>query len=249
MLLAPRSPAGAQAGISPFRDLSEKYRTFRLEWLEGDGGYLRWYIDGSFVFEVPAAALDKYSVCTQTPDDAEPRCETTPRRKMPSEPMSIVINTALGSWNGGPEATNGHMPGQMFVDYVRVWQRKERRNVGCDPPDYPTKTFIDANSKLYGTPAKPRGYDSCPQQYPPRRGAGGGSAGAEGARAGLGARRRPSPTWMLGFVAVSLSGLGVLMAAYAAIAARLRAQSGAPSASQYGEVGNAAAASREPMLR
>lgn len=165
--------------------------------------------------------------------------------------MSIVINTALGSWNGGPEATNGHMPGHMYVDFVRVWQRRDRRNVGCDPPDHPTKEFIDSNSHLYGVPARPRGYDSCPQHYPPstRAGAGGAAAGAGGAHGEAGGRRKPSGTWLLGFIALSLAGLALLMGIFGALSARAKGgQRGAPGASQYGEVGEAGA-SREPMLR
>jgi len=157
------------AGVSPFSDLSEVYRVFRLEWDDDDTkGYLRFFIDGSFIFKIPASSLDKYTVCSQTPDDEiQPECDHCPKRKMPSEPATIVLNTALGSWNGGPDSTNGHLPGHMFIDYVRVWQKKDRTNVGCNPPNYPTREYIDANSELYGDPALPRGYDSCAQKYPP----------------------------------------------------------------------------------
>lgn len=238
------TPPVSQAGISPFRDLSEVYRTLRLEWLEGTGGHLRWYIDGAFVFEIPAEALGAYSVCAQTPDDAEPVCESVPARLMPSEPMSLVLNTALGSWNGGPQATNGHLPGHMLVDSVRVWQRKDRTNVGCDPPDFPTKAFIDANARLYGEPAQPRGYESCPQAYPQPS-----SRPERGGQGGLAARAKPSGSFVLGFVMLSIAGIALLVAAYSAVAARVRARRGASAASQYGDVGDAAGASREPMLR
>lgn len=236
-----------QAGISPFHDLSERYRTFRLEWREGDGGYLRWLIDGVFIFEIPAAALDKYTVCAQTPDDGAPVCETTPRRKLPSEPMSIVINTALGSWNGGPDATNGHMPGEMLVDFVRVWQSRERTNVGCDPPDYPTRRYIDEHAHLYGTPARPRGYDSCPQIYPHgTRGADGDDAGARAA----GARRPLGGALAIGLAAVAAGALVALFGGSAVVRSLLRKRAAARQRpSQYGEVGDPAGASREPMLR
>lgn len=34
-------------------------------------------------------------------------------------------------------------PAIMRVDYIRVYQRSDSINVGCDPPDFPTKAYID----------------------------------------------------------------------------------------------------------
>ena len=40
-------------------------------------------------------------------------------------------------------------PAIMQIDYVRVYQRKGSNNVGCDPPDYPTKTYIENHPEAY----------------------------------------------------------------------------------------------------
>lgn len=40
-------------------------------------------------------------------------------------------------------------PAVMKVDYVRVYQRKGQTNVGCDPPDYPTATYINNHMEAY----------------------------------------------------------------------------------------------------
>jgi beta-glucan synthesis-associated protein KRE6 len=40
-------------------------------------------------------------------------------------------------------------PGEMLVDYVRVYQRRGAINVGCDPKDYPTKKYIDDHLPAY----------------------------------------------------------------------------------------------------
>lgn len=40
-------------------------------------------------------------------------------------------------------------PGEMLVDYVRVYQRRDAINVGCDPKDYPTKKYIDDHLQAY----------------------------------------------------------------------------------------------------
>ena len=81
--------------------------------------------------------------------------------------MSLVMNTAIGTWNGGMSALDGkHWPASFWIDYVRVWQPKGELNIGCNPPDYPTKTYIEANQEWYGEPVTPSGYDTCPEVYP-----------------------------------------------------------------------------------
>jgi hypothetical protein len=40
-------------------------------------------------------------------------------------------------------------PAVMLVDYVRVYQRKESINVGCDPPNYPTAEYINRHNDDY----------------------------------------------------------------------------------------------------
>jgi hypothetical protein len=154
--------------LEGLNDLSERYRKFRLEWEDGPAGHLRWFIDDVFMFEIGAEALGKYTACGQSPADVSFVCEHTPARTMPAEPMSIVLNSALGTWNGGVSGTRGSLPGEMFVDYVRVWQRAGKLNVGCDPPDYPTREYIDAHHHLYGEPVRPRSEETCEPVYPPR---------------------------------------------------------------------------------
>ena len=34
-------------------------------------------------------------------------------------------------------------PAVMKVDWIRVYQEKGKKNVGCDPKDFPTKEYID----------------------------------------------------------------------------------------------------------
>lgn len=40
-------------------------------------------------------------------------------------------------------------PAEFLIDYVRVYQRKGATNVGCDPPGYPTKDYIDRHEDAY----------------------------------------------------------------------------------------------------
>ena len=46
-------------------------------------------------------------------------------------------------------------PGEMLVDYVRVYQRKDAINIGCDPKDYPTKKYIDDHLEAYISASSP----------------------------------------------------------------------------------------------
>lgn len=228
-------------------DLSERYRKFRLEWQEGAGGYLRWFIDDRFAFEVGENALGKYTACGQSPDDEAFVCEHAPARTMPAEPMSIVLNSALGSWNGGADAARGSMPGHLYVDYVRVWQRPDRQNVGCDPPDHPTKQYIEAHPLLYGEPVLPRSEDTCRPVHPPSSraappepGSGPGkaapsAAGAAGARASSGGGGGRSQL-VVGLLLIGVGALVVLVGPRVAHAVRGQLLGGAAPSSHYSSV-------------
>lgn len=37
----------------------------------------------------------------------------------------------------------------MMIDYVRVYQRTDSQNVGCDPKDYPTADYIEKHMEAY----------------------------------------------------------------------------------------------------
>ena len=46
-------------------------------------------------------------------------------------------------------------PGQMKVDYVRVYQNQENPSHSCDPPTHPTADYIRAHPTWYDGSAKP----------------------------------------------------------------------------------------------
>uniref|UniRef100_A0A7S2G998 GH16 domain-containing protein n=1 Tax=Haptolina brevifila TaxID=156173 RepID=A0A7S2G998_9EUKA len=157
-------PDALSGGFVELNDLDSRYWTYTMEWKTGPNGHLSWYYDGHFVWAMAAEAFGEYSVCADRGGVKE--CTRTPKRQIPEEPMSIVMNTAIGTWNGGKTALDGkHWPAKFFVDYVRVYQDVE--NVGCDPPNYPTATYIDKHASWYGEPALPRGSETCPSKYPP----------------------------------------------------------------------------------
>ena len=128
--------------------------TFRLEWQPGDNGYLHWYIDGVFKYGVEQEGLDIM------------------KTKIPNEPSSIIINTAISSTWGFPSTPPGcntydcktlsgqcgfypgfckSLPAKFLVDHIRVYQHMNdsRQTVGCDPKGYPTKEFIAGHLYRY----------------------------------------------------------------------------------------------------
>ena len=47
-------------------------------------------------------------------------------------------------------------PTEMLVDYVRVYQRKDSTNVGCNPLEYPTTDYISRHQEAYTSAFCPR---------------------------------------------------------------------------------------------
>lgn len=48
------------------------------------------------------------------------------------------------STNFGPvDLDHLPFPVHMRVDYVRVYQPKDKKNIGCDPKDFPTAEYIN----------------------------------------------------------------------------------------------------------
>ena len=73
-------------------DYSQGFHTYAVDW---QPTYIKWYVDGQ-----------------------EVRSYTD---HIPSDPMWIVANTALGGWAGAPDSTTP-FPQSFDVDYIRVWR-------------------------------------------------------------------------------------------------------------------------------
>jgi len=92
----------------------ERYRTYRVELLGGgggEGGSLRWLLDGRLVWSLDESALGAYAVDTsaQRPGEAggeagreaASRRERTPARAFPREPMALLEHRRRRLWSGG----------------------------------------------------------------------------------------------------------------------------------------------------
>lgn len=112
----------------------EGVHTFRIEWQPGDKGYLNWYIDGVLKYGIEQSSLDFMGT------------------KIPNEPSTIIMNTAIStSWGfpalppgcgagattaysmydckttagrcGLPPGFCATLPAEFHIDNVRLYQR------------------------------------------------------------------------------------------------------------------------------
>jgi beta-glucan synthesis-associated protein KRE6 len=162
---SPKSLTYQSDALSSNRQLNgthyQKQHIYRVEWEppddDGNGGYVRWFTDGEFTYGVKGAVLD----LMQT--------------EIPSEPMYLIMNTAVSSSWGFPmpcpdnclcdcyECENpacacalppgycDNFPASFEIDYVRVYQavNDERQYLGCSPERRPTDLFIQGHKKRY----------------------------------------------------------------------------------------------------
>ena len=65
-------------------------------------------------------------------------------RPVPQEPMYILLNLAISTAFGAIdyEGLEPLWPQVMTIEYVRLYQDPDRKNIGCDPVDYPTAEYI-----------------------------------------------------------------------------------------------------------
>lgn len=139
----------------------DEQHIYRVEWeppeTDGSGGYLRWYLDGAFVYGIKGDSLS----LTGT--------------EIPSEPMYLLMNTAVATtWGfplpcpdgcdcdcfecGNPDCVCGfpedfceNVPANFEIDYVRVYQavNETKHVLGCSTEDRPTADFIIGNKDKF----------------------------------------------------------------------------------------------------
>lgn len=142
----------------------DSYAAYGFEYEPGTQGYVQWVSDGK-----PAWKLNPAFV------EPDPVSEID-SRPFPTEPMYIIFNLGISQNFATPnwDKLAKYWPAVMSVDYVRVYQREDQYNVGCDPPDYPTQDFINrhlpaymnANYTLWGATEEEGGYQ---QNWPRNR--------------------------------------------------------------------------------
>ncbi|KAJ7228320.1 concanavalin A-like lectin/glucanase, partial [Mycena pura] len=103
-------------------------------------GFITWQVDGQQTLRMGAGAVGP---------DQGPDGSGVGQRLIPVEPMSIILNLGISNNWQTIDLTTMVFPAEMLVDYVRVYQRDDEKNIGCDPPDYPTMEYISNHDVAY----------------------------------------------------------------------------------------------------
>lgn len=64
-------------------------------------------------------------------------------RPVPQEPMYIIVNLGMSFNFGDVDLEHIPFPVHMYVDYIRVYQNPDEKNIGCSPKDFPTENYIN----------------------------------------------------------------------------------------------------------
>ncbi|KAL7410477.1 beta-glucan synthesis-associated protein-domain-containing protein [Mrakia frigida] len=114
-----------------------------FEYKPGFDGYIAYVADGKHAYTMRASAVAGNSKSMIS------------ARPVSMEPMYVVINLGISEGFGRVDydLLEALWPVHMEVDYVRVYQpRNSPTSIGCDPPDHPTKSYIENHPDLYGNP-------------------------------------------------------------------------------------------------
>lgn len=114
------------------------YSIYGFEYKPGfDAGYITWISSGKAVWTIYSSGLGP---------DAETEIGA---RIIPQEPMYIIANLGFSLNFGGIDLENLQFPATMSIDYIRVYQPSNAHNIGCDPPEFPTATYIETYKEAY----------------------------------------------------------------------------------------------------
>lgn len=119
-----------------------------------EGAYISWVSDGKLAWTLQQAGFA-----------ADARVEIGPR-PVPQEPMYIIANLGMSTNFGFVDLEHLTFPTIMKVDWIRVYQDPDNINIGCDPPDFPTKAYIDNYIEAYTNPNLTTWRDDFKQPFP-----------------------------------------------------------------------------------
>ncbi|KAI0094783.1 glycoside hydrolase family 16 protein [Irpex rosettiformis] len=122
-----------------------------------DNAYIGWIANGKLAWQLKQPGLD-----------TDQAVEIS-SRPVPQEPMYIIINLGLSKNFGFVDVDHLTFPTTMKVDWVRVYQDPDRKNIGCDPEDFPTKAYIEQYIEAYSNSNLTTWVDDYHQQMPKNR--------------------------------------------------------------------------------
>ncbi|KAF8898908.1 beta-glucan synthesis-associated [Infundibulicybe gibba] len=131
------------------------FATYGFEYKPGfDSAYIHWTSNGKIDWTLNQAGMA-----------ADPRVEIS-ARPVPQEPMYIIANLGMSANFGDVDLEHLVFPTVMRVDYIRVYQRTDSINIGCDPKDFPTEAYINQYLDAYMNPNFTTWRDDFKQPFP-----------------------------------------------------------------------------------
>ncbi|KAG2015457.1 beta-glucan synthesis-associated protein, variant 3 [Coprinopsis cinerea AmutBmut pab1-1] len=138
-----------------YEDNGGCYSVYGFEYKPGfDDAYITWISDGAVAWTLKAGGVG--------PD---PTVQIS-GRPVSQEPMYIIMNLGMSRSFGPVDIAHLPFPVQMKIDYVRVYQPANAINIGCDPKDFPTKSYIDQHIEAYTNPNLTTWVDDYKQPWP-----------------------------------------------------------------------------------
>lgn len=137
-------------------DDASDWHTYALEW---SGEYLRWYVDGVHLRTVENKSYYSY----YWKNDNEGYAEATNPAAPFDQDFHLIVNLAVGGIGPGVELDPAAVPGEMAVDYIRVYECEAggENGTGCNVNADRTLDTPDAVSPyVYSTPLYTDGGDS-----------------------------------------------------------------------------------------
>lgn len=117
------------------------YAVYAIEYKPGfDDAYISWINNNKTAWTLQSGALG-----------ADTRVEIGPRA-VTQEPMYLIGNLGISENFGTVDFDTLTFPTTLRVDYVRVYQRSDSINIGCDPEDFPTAAYIEKYQEAYTNP-------------------------------------------------------------------------------------------------
>ncbi|KAK4685737.1 beta-glucan synthesis-associated protein KRE6, partial [Tremellales sp. Uapishka_1] len=118
------------------------FSIYGFEYSPGDSGYITWVNNAQKAWTIRGGAM------------AANKATEVSQRQVTEEPMYLIMNLGL-SENFGAIDYDGLAslwPVTMAVDYIRVYQDPNNKNIGCDPAAFPTAAYIAQYPDAYANP-------------------------------------------------------------------------------------------------
>lgn len=118
----------------------KEYQVYAFDYIPGEKGEITWYVGKEKSWKLDARALGPNGNVGQ--------------RIIPREPMALIANLGMSNSFAALNLTGlaPLFPATMRIDYIRIYQEKDKKSVTCDPPGMETTDYIRRHKDVYTNP-------------------------------------------------------------------------------------------------